>query len=169
MYTSIKHDFCTTCYERPPVLRDCFCCAEEVVAQDRFYCICSHRMQKTKDNKYAIKVKLRPFLIHNNNLLIFILICLWKYSPTNKVPLPELETYTCQNCKNTVYHTFFCNVSLMRIMKHRFLYEKHWIRQHSNIISAFEMVVNDLTCHAKKTALHVLLCWNLWALDRRHD
>ena len=31
--------FCTTCYERPPVLRDRFCWAEGVVAQDRFYCI----------------------------------------------------------------------------------------------------------------------------------
>ena len=25
MYTSVEHDFCTTCYERPPVLRDRFC------------------------------------------------------------------------------------------------------------------------------------------------
>ena len=38
MYTSVEHDFCTTCYERPPVLRDSFCLAEGVVAQDRFYC-----------------------------------------------------------------------------------------------------------------------------------
>ena len=33
-----EHDFCMICYERPPVLRDRFCWAEEVVAQDRFYC-----------------------------------------------------------------------------------------------------------------------------------
>ena len=39
MYTSVEHDFCTTCYERPPVLSDRFCWAEGVVAQDRFYCI----------------------------------------------------------------------------------------------------------------------------------
>ena len=39
MYTSVEHDFCTTCNERPPVLRDRFCWAERVVAQDRFYCI----------------------------------------------------------------------------------------------------------------------------------
>ena len=38
MYTTAEHDFCTTCYERPPVLRDRFCWAEGVVAQDRFYC-----------------------------------------------------------------------------------------------------------------------------------
>ena len=38
MYTSVEHDFCTTCYERPPVLSDRFCWAEGVVAQDRFYC-----------------------------------------------------------------------------------------------------------------------------------
>ena len=38
MYTKVEHDFCTTCYERPPVLRDRFCRAEGVVAQDRFYC-----------------------------------------------------------------------------------------------------------------------------------
>ena len=37
MYTSIEHDFCTTCYERPSVLRDCFCWSEGVVPQDRFY------------------------------------------------------------------------------------------------------------------------------------
>ncbi len=37
-YTTVEHDFCTTCYERPPVLRDRFCWAEAwVVAQDRFY------------------------------------------------------------------------------------------------------------------------------------
>ena len=24
MYTTVEHDFCTTCYERPPVLRDGF-------------------------------------------------------------------------------------------------------------------------------------------------
>ena len=39
MYTTVEHDFCMTCYERPPVLRDRFCGAEGVVAQDRFYCI----------------------------------------------------------------------------------------------------------------------------------
>ena len=38
MYTSVEHDFCTTFYERPPVLSDSFCWAEGVVAQDRFYC-----------------------------------------------------------------------------------------------------------------------------------
>ena len=37
-YTTVEHDFCTTCYERPPVLRDRFCWAEGVVAQNRFYC-----------------------------------------------------------------------------------------------------------------------------------
>ena len=36
--TTVEHDFFTTCYERPPVLRDRFCWAEGVVAQDRFYC-----------------------------------------------------------------------------------------------------------------------------------
>ena len=39
-YTTVEHDLCTTCYERPPVLRDRFCWAEGVVAQDRFYCKC---------------------------------------------------------------------------------------------------------------------------------
>ena len=39
MQTTVEHDFCTTCYERPPVLSDRFCWAEWVVAQDRFYCI----------------------------------------------------------------------------------------------------------------------------------
>ena len=39
MYTSVEHDFCTTCYERPPVLRAHFCLAEGVVVQNRFYCI----------------------------------------------------------------------------------------------------------------------------------
>ena len=29
---------CGTCYKRPPVLSDHFCCAEEAVAIDRFYC-----------------------------------------------------------------------------------------------------------------------------------
>ena len=38
-YTTVENDLCTTCYERPPVLRDRFCWAEGVVAQDRFYCI----------------------------------------------------------------------------------------------------------------------------------
>ena len=38
-YTIVEHDFCTTCYERPPVLRDRYCWAEGVVVQDRFYCI----------------------------------------------------------------------------------------------------------------------------------
>ena len=32
-------DVCTTCYERPPVLRDRICWAEGVVAQYRFYYI----------------------------------------------------------------------------------------------------------------------------------
>ena len=36
---SAEHDLYTTCYERPPVLRDRFCWAEWVVAQDRLYCI----------------------------------------------------------------------------------------------------------------------------------
>ena len=40
MYTSVEHDFCPTCYERSPVLRDHFCWAEGAVAQDRFYCNC---------------------------------------------------------------------------------------------------------------------------------
>ena len=39
MYTSVEHDLCPTCYERPPVLSDRFWWAEGVVAQDRFYCI----------------------------------------------------------------------------------------------------------------------------------
>ena len=39
-YKTTEHDFCTICYERPPVLRDRFCWAEGVVAQDRFYCNC---------------------------------------------------------------------------------------------------------------------------------
>ena len=39
MHTTVENDFCITCYERPPVLRDRFCWAEGVVAQDRFYCI----------------------------------------------------------------------------------------------------------------------------------
>ena len=39
MYTSVEHDLCPTCYERPPVLSDRFCLAEGVVAQDRFYCM----------------------------------------------------------------------------------------------------------------------------------
>ena len=34
-------DVCTTCFERLPVLRDRFCLAEGVVAQDMFYCIVS--------------------------------------------------------------------------------------------------------------------------------
>ena len=34
---AVEHDFCTTCNERPPVLRDRFRWAEGVVAQDRFY------------------------------------------------------------------------------------------------------------------------------------
>ena len=38
-YTTVEHDFCTTCYEIQPVLRDPFCPAEGVVAQDRLYCI----------------------------------------------------------------------------------------------------------------------------------
>ena len=38
MYTTVEHDFGTTCYEGAPVLRDRFCWAEGVVAQDRFYC-----------------------------------------------------------------------------------------------------------------------------------
>ena len=38
MYTSVEHDLCPTCYERPPVLSDRFWWAEGVVAQDRFYC-----------------------------------------------------------------------------------------------------------------------------------
>ena len=38
IYTRVEHDFCMTCYERPPVLRDRFCWAEGVVAQDKFYC-----------------------------------------------------------------------------------------------------------------------------------
>ena len=32
-------DICTTCYERPPAVRNRFCWAEGVVSQDRFYCI----------------------------------------------------------------------------------------------------------------------------------
>ena len=40
MWTTVERDFCTTCYERPPVLSDRFCWAEGVVAQDRFYCKC---------------------------------------------------------------------------------------------------------------------------------
>ena len=36
--TTVERNFCTTCYERPPVLRDRFCWAEGVVAQYRFYC-----------------------------------------------------------------------------------------------------------------------------------
>ena len=39
MYTSVEHDFCTTCYERPPVLRDRFCWAEGVVAQAKRFCL----------------------------------------------------------------------------------------------------------------------------------
>ena len=39
MYTSVEHDLCPTCYERPPVLSDPLWWAEGVVAQDRFYCI----------------------------------------------------------------------------------------------------------------------------------
>ena len=38
VHIGIEHDFCTNCYERPPVLSDHFCWAEGVVAQDRFYC-----------------------------------------------------------------------------------------------------------------------------------
>ena len=38
IWTTVVLDFCTTCYERPPVLSDRFCWAEGVVAQDRFYC-----------------------------------------------------------------------------------------------------------------------------------
>ena len=38
LYTSVEHDLCPTCYERPPVLSDHFWWAEGVVAQDRFYC-----------------------------------------------------------------------------------------------------------------------------------
>ena len=39
---NVEHDFGTTCYERPPVLRDRFCWAEGVVTQDRFYCTAEH-------------------------------------------------------------------------------------------------------------------------------
>ena len=40
MYTWVEYDF-RTCYKykRPSVLRDRFCWTEEVVSQDRFYCI----------------------------------------------------------------------------------------------------------------------------------
>ena len=37
MFTWLEYDVCT-CFEGPPVLRDHFCWAEEVVAQDKFYC-----------------------------------------------------------------------------------------------------------------------------------
>ena len=37
VHKSVEHDFCTTCYERPPVLSDRFRWAEGVVAQDKFY------------------------------------------------------------------------------------------------------------------------------------
>ena len=50
MYTSVEHDFCTTCYERPPVLSDRFCWAEGVVAQDRFYCTLNRLLKKRMFN-----------------------------------------------------------------------------------------------------------------------
>ena len=46
---AVEHDFCTTCYERPPVLSDRFCWAEGVVAQDRFYCIDVLKVSNSND------------------------------------------------------------------------------------------------------------------------
>ena len=48
MYTSVEHDLCPTCYERPPVLSDRFWWAEGVVAQDRFYCMVNGKLDRTK-------------------------------------------------------------------------------------------------------------------------
>ena len=60
MYTLVEHDFRMTCYERPPVLRDRFCLAEGVVAQDRFYCISNQLLG------IPLVLKLHSLLLENH-------------------------------------------------------------------------------------------------------
>ena len=56
MHTSVEHDFFTTSYERPPVLRDRFCWAEGVVAQDRFYCNHHHHQSIDRDSHWGAQM-----------------------------------------------------------------------------------------------------------------
>ena len=73
-YTTVQHDCCTTCYERPPVLRDRFCWAEGVVAQVRFYCImlnpsliASFDMQKNRLHHSVLRAIICWFLDRSDN------------------------------------------------------------------------------------------------------
>ena len=67
MYTFIEHDFCTTCYERPPVLSDRFCWAEGVVAQDRFYCSIKTGKMCRAITQHIFDLDLRIQRIHSHD------------------------------------------------------------------------------------------------------
>ena len=76
---AVEHDFCTTCYERPPVLSDRFCWA----AQDRFYC--------SKIYYFSIMLILLP-LYTTNVVSVDALLCL-----PLMVISPVLKPWICCN------------------------------------------------------------------------
>ena len=59
MYTIVEHDFCTTCYERPPVLRDRFAGQKEW-------------SPKTGSTVLSLIITLSCFIILLSNMFVFM-------------------------------------------------------------------------------------------------